>query len=99
MEKSKLVLIDEVSNVQAMLDILGCRVSKLPTRYRGRPFKLHLKEKAVWNIVIEKTERQLAGWKRMYLSKGGRTMLLKNTLSNLPTAYLYFPFQWELPEV
>ena len=28
------------------------------------------------------------GWKRLYLSKGGRLTLLKSTLSNLPTYYL-----------
>jgi hypothetical protein len=42
----------------------------------------------VWANVIEKTERRLAGWKRMYLSKGGRLTLIKSTLSNLPTYYL-----------
>ena len=28
---------------------------------------------------------ELAGWKKLYLSKGGRLMLLKSTLSSLPT--------------
>jgi hypothetical protein len=39
---------------------------------------------------VEKLERRLAGWKRLYLSKGGRLTLIKNTLSNLPTYYLSF---------
>ena len=42
----------------------------------------------VWNPILEKIERELAGWKKMYLSKGGRLMLLKSTLSNLPTYFL-----------
>jgi hypothetical protein len=37
---------------------------------------------------VEKMERHLAGWKRLYLSKGGRLTLIKTTLSNLPTYYL-----------
>jgi hypothetical protein len=32
-------------------------------------------------------ERQLASWKRLYLSKGGRVTFIKNTLSNLPTYF------------
>jgi hypothetical protein len=35
-----------------------------------------------------KVEQRLAGWKRMYLSKGARVTLIKSTLSNLPTYYL-----------
>ena len=31
---------------------------------------------------------RLAGWKKLYLSKGGRLMLLKSTLSSLPTYFL-----------
>ena len=42
----------------------------------------------IWDGVIEKLEHQLAGWKRLYLSKGGRVMLIKSTLANVPTYYL-----------
>ena len=41
-----------------------------------------------WNPILEKIEKKLAGWKRLYLSKGGRLTLLKSTLSSLPTYYL-----------
>ena len=33
-------------------------------------------------------ERKLFGWKRLYLSKGGRLTLLKSSLSSLFTYYL-----------
>ena len=33
-------------------------------------------------------ERRLAGWKRLYLSKGDSVTLIKSTLSNLPTYFL-----------
>ena len=31
---------------------------------------------------------EIGGWKRLYLSKGGRVTLIKSTLSNLPTYFL-----------
>jgi hypothetical protein len=37
---------------------------------------------------VEKMERQLGSWKRMYLSKGGRVTLIKSTFSYLPTYLL-----------
>jgi hypothetical protein len=46
------------------------------------------KSTLIWNPIIEKMERWLAGWKRLYLSTGGRLTLLKSTLSSLPTFYL-----------
>jgi hypothetical protein len=42
----------------------------------------------MWTSLIEKMENRLAGWKKLYLSKGGRLTLIKSTLSNLPTYFL-----------
>jgi hypothetical protein len=44
--------------------------------------------KDIWNPILEKMEKCLAGWKRLYLSKGGRLTLIKSTLSSLPTYFL-----------
>ena len=40
------------------------------------------------NLILEKMERRLGGWKRLYLSKGGKVTLIKSTLSNLPTYFI-----------
>ncbi|KAG2724060.1 hypothetical protein I3760_01G000400 [Carya illinoinensis] len=56
--------------------------------YLGLPLGAPSKTVALWDTVIEKVERRLAGWKRMYLSKGGRITLIKSTLSNIPTYFL-----------
>jgi hypothetical protein len=41
--------------------------------------------------------RRLTPWKHLYLSKGGRVALIKNTLSNLPTYLLsLFPIPTEV---
>jgi hypothetical protein len=88
LDKSELVQVGEVPCLEALADILGCKTSKLPMKYLGLPLGAKFKSKAIWNPIIEKMERCLAGWKRIYLSKGGRLTLIRSTLSNLPTYFL-----------
>ena len=40
-------------------------------KYLGIPLGAKWKDRVVWNPIIEKVERRLAGWKKLYLSKGG----------------------------
>ena len=95
MLKSEMVPIGEVPNVQVLAKLLGCRIGSLPITYLGMPFKAPHKFPTVWNPILEKIERKLAGWKKMYLSKCGRLTLLKSTLSSLPTYFFvsfYYPY-------
>ena len=71
-----------------MAAILGCKTVQLPINYLGLPLGAKFKSKAIWDPILEKMERKLADWQRMYLSKGGRVTLIKSTLSSLPTYYL-----------
>ena len=87
--KSVLLPVGDVSNVGTLAEVLGCEVGSLPIPYLGLPLGSRFKDKASWNGVVEKSIRTLSSWKRMYLSKGGRTALIKSTLSNFPT-YLLF---------
>ena len=41
-------------------------------KYLGLPLGAKFKDKSIWNLILEKVERRLAGWKRLYLSKRGR---------------------------
>ena len=91
--KSEMVPIGEVDDVQALADILDCRVRTLPMSYLGMPLGASHNSPSIWNPILEKIERKLAGWKKLYLSKRGRLMLLKSTLSSLPPIfYLFSPF-------
>ena len=52
------------------------------------PLETSFKTTPIWNPNLEKMEKKLIGWKRLYLSKGDRLTLLKSTLSSLPTYFL-----------
>ena len=86
--KSEIVLVGDVGDLNGLARILCCKVGTLPMRCLGMPLGAHYKDSLIWNPIIEKMEKWLARWKRLYLSKGGRLILLKSTLSSLPTYFL-----------
>ena len=58
-----------------MAESLCCRIGVLPLSYLGMPLGALYKANAVWNPILEKMERRLSGWQKLYLSKGGRLTL------------------------
>ena len=72
--KSEMVPIGEVDDMHALVDILGCRVGTLPMSYLGMLLRVSHNSLSIWNPILEKFKRKLAGWKKLYLSKGGRLM-------------------------
>jgi hypothetical protein len=88
LRKSELVPIGEVDDVESLAHILDCKIGSLSMTYLGLPLGESFKSLSIWNGVIEKVERRLASWKKLYLSKGGRVTLIHSTLSSIPTYYL-----------
>ena len=86
--KSEIVLIGEVGNIDALATILCCRVGSLPLKYLGMPLGTPYKTTSMLNPILERMEKKLSGWKRLYLSKESRLTLVKSTLSSLPSYYL-----------
>ena len=72
--KSEIVPVGEVNNIDVLANILQCRVGRLPMKYLGMPLGTSFKIVAIWNPILEKMEKKLSGWKRLYLSKGGKTL-------------------------
>ena len=85
---SEIVPVGAVQYIDLFLAVLGCKQGSLPMKYLGLPLGAKFKDKSIWNPILEKMERRLEGWKRLYLSKGGRVTLIKSTISNLPTYFL-----------
>jgi hypothetical protein len=88
LSKSEMVPVGNVSDLDSLAAMLGCKTVQLPMTYLGLPLGAKFKSKSIWDPILEKMERKLAGWQRMYLSKGGRVTLIKSTLSSLPTYFL-----------
>ena len=88
LEKSELVLVGAMHNLEVLVGLLGCRQSSLPLKYLGLLLGAKFKDLSIWNLILEKMEWRLAGWKRLYLSKGGKVTLINSTLLSLPTYFL-----------
>jgi hypothetical protein len=79
LSKSEIVSVGDVGDVEGLVGILGCRVALLPMKYLSLPFGDPYKVSTIWNDIIERMKLRLVGWKRLYLSKGGRLVLIKST--------------------
>ena len=65
--KLELVPVGVVHNIDLLLNVLGCKQGTFPMKCLGLPLGANFKDKSIWNPIVEKMERKLAGWKRLYL--------------------------------
>jgi hypothetical protein len=68
--KSELVPVGDVPDLDGLANILGFKTTTLPMKYLGLPFGAKFKAKAIWTHVLEKVERQLAGWNFLIYPRG-----------------------------
>ena len=73
-----------------------CISSLLPVTYLCLPLGGNSSREAFWNPVVSKVEQRLAPWKRAFISKGGRLVLIKAVLYSLPS---YFMSVFPIPVV
>ena len=84
LNKSEILPVGSVDNVQELAVELGCRIGSLPSSYLGLPLEANHKALGVWDTVEDRFRKRLASWKSLYISKGGRLTLIQSTLSSLP---------------
>ena len=85
LDKRSLIPVGRVENEEILAIELGCKIGFLPAEYLGLPLGAKQKASSVWDGVEERFRKRLASWKRQYSSKGGRLILIRSCLSNLPT--------------
>ena len=96
LDKSDLIPVGRVENVEELAKELGCKVGRLSSTHLGMPLGAPFKSVAAWNGIEERFHKRLAMWKRQYISKGGRITLIRSPLSNL---LIYFMSIFQLPRV
>ena len=88
LNKSEIIPIRPMANVEEFASKLGCKVGSLTMSYLGLPLGAKHKALGVWDSVEERFRKRLASWKIQYISKGERVTLIRSTLSSLPNYYL-----------
>lgn len=86
--KTKLYKVGQVINWEELIDTWCCCEGKFPDSYLGLPLGAKFKCTAVWTELLEKFRKRLALWKKRFLTKAGRLILIKTTLAALPVFFL-----------
>ncbi|RVW34286.1 putative ribonuclease H protein [Vitis vinifera] len=94
LEKSEMIPVGRVLNIDGLALELGCKVGGIPSSYLGMPLGAAFNSVAVWDGVEERFRRRLAMWRRQYISKGGRLTLIRSTMSSMP---IYLMSLFHLP--
>ena len=61
--KSEIVPVSPVVDVETLAHVLGGQIASLPMKYLRLPLGARYKSKEIWNPILEKMERRLAGGK------------------------------------
>ena len=82
LEKSAILLVGNVENLNQLASELGCRVGSLST-YLGLPLGSKLNS-IMFGKGLRKNLEEDSPVEREYISKGGRLTFIKSMLSNMP---------------
>ena len=96
LSKSEIIPVGRVNNIEMLASELGCGAGSLPTTYLSLLLRAPHRAMGVWDTIEERFRKRLASWKRQYISKGGRLMLIRSRLSSLP---IYFLSLFRLPKL
>jgi hypothetical protein len=86
LQKSELVTVGEVPNIEELAGILSCIISSFPMKYLGLPLGAPFKSRAIWGGVVERWKKGWLAGRRSTCQRG--LTFIKSTLSSLPTYFL-----------
>lgn len=76
--------------VEEIAGVLGCRVGSGTIPYLGLKIGGRLNGREAWSDMVEKIESKLKRWDSRHISMGGKSTLVKSTLSAVPIYWLSF---------
>ncbi|XP_071708090.1 uncharacterized protein [Rutidosis leptorrhynchoides] len=76
---------DDMMSFSAIFD---CKVGVFPLEYLGIPIGFNRDRIAMWNPILLKFKKKLAGWKGRCHSFGGHLVMVNAVISNLPIHYM-----------
>ena len=88
LDKSEILSMGRVENVEMLALELGYKVGALPSTYLGLPLGALHKSVVVWNGVEERIWKRLALWKRHFISRR-RIILIRSTLVSMPIHLMF----------
>jgi hypothetical protein len=89
LQKSELVVVGEVPNIEELAAILSCRISSFPMKYLGLPLGAPFRLRAIWDGVVERMEKSWLVGKRSTCQKGG---VLRSSRAHYPVFLdVFFP--------
>ena len=93
LEKSELIPVGRVENVEELAEEFGYKVGRLPSTYLGMSLGAPFKFVAAWNGTEERFRKRLAMWNRQYISRGGGGDYLnsKYLVQFADLFHVYFP--------
>ena len=89
MRKSTLLGINtDVDLLQNLAALSVCELGDWPIKYLGLPLEGNPRKIDFWDPVVTNVAKRLDGWKKAFLSRGGRLTLIHFVLSAIPIYYL-----------
>ena len=87
MDKSGLLPMGRMENLNDLVLELGCKVGVLSSSYLGLSLGAPFKFVAAW-YEVERFCKRLVMLNRQYISKGGRVTLIRNTIFSMPIYFM-----------
>lgn len=90
LEKSSMISVGADDLVVELSSEFGCKVEFLPVSYLGMPIGAGRRCTLIWEIIIQRMQKKIAPWKRKFLNKAGRLVLIRSSLESLVVYYMSF---------